>query len=203
MSERGMLYVISAPSGCGKGTILSQVFNQPDKVFYSVSLTTRAPRENEVDGVHYHFVTKEQFEQMNANGDVLESAEYCGNFYGTPRIPVEENLAAGKDVVLEIETKGADQVRAMMPEAVFIFILPPSVAELRRRLLKRGTENATQVEMRVAQAVEEIKNAGKYDYILVNDELEKAVDDFKTVIRAARLEKRKNIDLIDEVLKDA
>lgn len=203
MNRKGILYVVSAPSGCGKGTILGEVFKDQKNVFYSVSATTRAPREGETDGVHYYFLTKDKFKEMVSKGEMLEYAEYCENMYGTPRLPVEEKLNAGIDVILEIETDGALQVKKVLPEAVMIFILPPSVKELKRRLLKRGSEEEETINKRVNRAVYEIKNADKYDYIVMNDELEEAVADFKAVIKAAKFEKNKNLNLIYEVLENA
>lgn len=202
MNKRGMLYVVSAPSGCGKGTILSEVFKRNESIFYSVSATTRLPREGEVDGVNYFFMTKEQFKNLAENGQMLEYAEFCGNFYGTPRSAVEEKLDAGYDVVLEIETKGAMLVKERMPEATLIFILPPSVKELKRRLNKRGTETDDVINQRVSEAVGEIKKAYDYDYVMMNDELSDAIDDFISIMKVAKLEKN-NKNTIDEVLENA
>lgn len=202
MNKRGMLYVVSAPSGCGKGTILSEVFKRNKNIFYSVSATTRLPREGEVDGVNYFFMTKEQFKNLAENGQMLEYAEFCGNFYGTPRSAVEEKLDAGYDVVLEIETKGAMLVKERMPEATLIFILPPSVKELKRRLNKRGTETEDVINQRVSEAVGEIKKAYDYDYVMMNDELSDAIDDFISIMKVAKLEKN-NKNTIDEVLENA
>lgn len=202
MNKRGMLYVVSAPSGCGKGTILSEVFKRNESIFYSVSATTRLPREGEVDGVNYFFMTKEQFKNLAENGQMLEYAEFCGNFYGTPRSAVEEKLDAGYDVVLEIETKGAMLVKERMPEATLIFILPPSVKELKRRLNKRGTETDDVINHRVSEAVGEIKKAYDYDYVMMNDELSDAIDDFISIMKVAKLEKN-NKNTIDEVLENA
>ncbi len=185
--QKGKLYVVSAPSGCGKGTILELVFARENKLFYSVSATTRAPRTGERDGVNYYFLTREQFQEKIAAGQMLEYAEFCGNFYGTPRGPVEEKLESGVDVILEIETQGAMQVKKSMPEAVLIFILPPSMQELRRRLNKRGTEPLDVIEKRLGAAEREISRATGYDYILVNAGLEDAVEDFCAVLRASKL----------------
>jgi guanylate kinase len=188
MSENNAkLFVISAPSGCGKGTILSEVFKDRD-VYYSVSCTTRKPRESEVDGVHYSFITNEAFEQMIKDGRFLEHAGYADHYYGTPADPVKENLSAGRDVVLEIETKGAFQVKEAMPEAVLLFILPPSVKEINRRLHKRGTESEEVIAKRVGEASGEIEKAVRYDYVIMNDGLEEAVEDFITVFNSAKAE---------------
>ncbi len=202
MNKKGMLYVVSAPSGCGKGTILAEVFKRNKNVFYSVSATTRLPREGEVDGVNYFFMTKDEFKKLVENGQMLEYAEFCGNFYGTPKSAVEDKLNAGFDVILEIETKGAMLVKERMPEAKLIFILPPSVKELKRRLNKRGTETEDVIEKRVSEAVGEIKKAYDYDYVMMNDELSEAIEGFISIMDVAKLEKNKN-NIIDEVLKNA
>ena len=186
MSEaKNKLIVVSAPSGCGKGTILERVFDA-DKAYYSVSCTTRKPREGEENGRHYFFITNDEFERMIADNRFLEYAGYADHYYGTPRSKVEENLAAGKDVILEIETKGAFQVKKKRSDAILLFILPPSVKELDRRLHKRGTETEEVISKRLDQAVGEIKRAYEYDYVIMNDELEDAVRDFETVINAER-----------------
>ena len=200
--NKGRLIVLSAPSGCGKGTILAEVFK--DKSFaLSVSATTRAPREGEVDGVNYHFLTREDFEQRIADGKFIEYAEYCDNLYGTLMSEVDDRLEQGLNVVLEIETKGAMKVREKRPDAIFIFVLPPSVAELRRRLKKRGTETDDVIEKRVSQAAWEIEQSPKYDYVIVNDALEDAVSDFFAVMRAEKLKAEFSGDIIEEVLKNA
>ena len=201
MKNKGLLLVVSAPSGCGKGTILGEILKD-DSFYYSISATTRAPREGEQDGVNYLFITKEEFEQRIAQGGMLEYAQYCGNYYGTPKKEVEQMRDAGRDVILEIEVEGAMKVRALCPDAVFLFIAPPSVEELRRRLNKRGTEAAEVIEERVSQASRELSYANRYDYIIVNGELEKAIQDFRTVVRAEKL-RTKNGNKIDEVLNHA
>lgn len=201
MKNKGLLLVVSAPSGCGKGTILGEILKD-DSFYYSISATTRAPREGEQDGVNYHFITKEEFEQRIAQGGMLEYAQYCGNYYGTPKKEVEQMRDAGRDVILEIEVEGAMKVRVLCPDAVFLFIAPPSVEELRRRLNKRGTEAAEVIEERVSQAARELSYANRYDYIIVNGELEKAIQDFRTVVRAEKL-RTKNGNKIDEVLNHA
>ncbi|MBR1863423.1 MAG: guanylate kinase [Ruminococcus sp.] len=179
------LIVISAPSGCGKGTNLARVFEDRD-VFYSVSCTTRAPREGEKDGVNYHFLTNERFEEMVKNDEFLEYAGFSDNYYGTPKKPVEENMALGKDAVLEIETKGAFQVKKLREDAVLIFVLPPSIAELDRRLHKRGTEDEETIAKRLSNARGEIEKSVDYDFVIMNDELEDAVRDLETVLESVR-----------------
>lgn len=200
--NRGLLIVVSAPSGCGKGTLLAEILKDND-YYYSVSTTTRSPREGEVDGVNYHFATREEFEDLIKSDGMLEYAQYCGNYYGTPKKEVEKKLSEGKNVILEIEVQGAMQVKEIAPEGVFVFILPPSVSELKKRLLKRGTEEISVIEKRVSEAVGEIKYAEKYDYVIVNDDLSKAVDDFKMVISAEKMRTKNSKEIIEEVLKNA
>ena len=210
MNNSARLFIISAPSGCGKGTILHKVFSD-DEAFYSVSCTTRSPRNEDTDGVTYHFIDKERFEKMIYEGGFLEYAIYAGNYYGTPRAAAEKNLAQGKDVVLEIETQGAFQVKELMPEAVSVFILPPSIKELERRLYKRGTETDDVIAKRVSEAKGEIEKADKYDYVIMNDDLDDALRDFELVISSVkandnRAEKFRALnmkDVIEEVLKNA
>ncbi|MGN1133194.1 MAG: guanylate kinase [Oscillospiraceae bacterium] len=210
--SKAKLFVVSAPSGCGKGTVLAEVFKGRD-VYYSVSCTTRKPRDGEVDGVNYFFIDNNKFEEMIKNNEFLEYAQYASNSYGTPLKPVLDKLEAGTDVVLEIEPKGAFQVKKAMPEAVMLFILPPSVAELKRRLYKRGTETDDVIAKRLAASVDEIKKAYDYDYVIMNDALEDAVADFIAVFESAKSEnsngdkfKSNNINvknMIDEVLRNA
>lgn len=185
MSE-GKLIVFSGPSGCGKGTMIAEIL-KAGGYMVSVSATTRAPRTGETDGVNYHFLSREEFERRIAENGLLEYAEYCGNFYGTPRKEVESALAEGKNVILEIEVQGALQVKERFPEALLIFTIPPSIDELRRRLHKRGTETEDVIEKRISRALDELPVAKRYDYIILNDALEDAVRDFFTVMRAESL----------------
>ena len=202
LMNKGILIVVSAPSGCGKGTILAEVMKD-EKFYYSVSATTRSPRPGETDGVNYHFLGREQFEELIKTGGMLEYAEYCGNYYGTPRDKVLEKINEGKNVILEIEVQGAMQIREKCPEAVFVFIAPPSVAELRNRREKRGTETPEVINQRVSEAAQEISFAYRYDYVVVNNILEDAVNDFISVIRAEELKAENQKNIIDEVLKNA
>lgn len=197
--SKGLLFVVSAPAGCGKDTILEQVLAKTENVGYSVSATTRAPRPGEVDGVHYHFHTRESFEKMIEEGAVLEYTEYIGNYYGTPRKAVEDMLADGKDVILKIEVEGAMNIKKLFPECCLVFILPPSMAELERRLRKRGTEDEETILRRTAQARNEIDTAVNYDYFVVNDALEDAVDDLIAVIRAEKCRKARCMGLLKEI----
>ena len=196
------MIVVSAPSGCGKGTILAEILKDKS-FFYSISATTRQPREGEVNGVNYHFISAEEFEKLIAEEGMLEYAEYCGNYYGTPKKILEEKMNDGINVILEIEVQGAMKVREICPDAVFIFIVPPSISELERRLRKRGTENDEVIAKRVAEAAGEIEKAVNYDYIIVNAALEDAIEDFKTIVKAETMKAAYSKNLINEVLKNA
>ncbi len=184
--QQGILFVVSAPAGCGKGTILGQILKD-EKFYYSVSATTRKPRPGEKNGVNYRFLDKAEFEKLIAENAFLEHAQYCDNYYGTLKAPIEENLAKGKHVILEIEVQGAMQIRTLCPEAKFIFIAPPSFETLRQRLEHRGTETPEVIEKRVNAARKELEMKVNYDYCIVNDILEEAVSDFKSVVRAEEL----------------
>ena len=198
--KKGVLFVVSAPSGCGKGTIRERVLKDRPEIFYSVSATTRKPRTGEIDGVNYYFYSTEEFEKLVCENGVLEYAQFCGNYYGTPRKQVLQKLDEGCDVILEIETKGAMQIKKSYPEAVLIFILPPSVGELRRRLEKRATEDAEVIEKRVSEASKEIEMSRNYDFVIVNDDLEKAINDFEAVMLASRFMIKNSSETINEVL---
>ncbi len=186
MSKNGKLYVFTGPSGTGKGTILSQVLKQDKRLFLSVSATTRAPREGETHGKHYYFLDKQTFEDKINKGEFLEHAQYIGNYYGTLEQPVNEQLKSGNDVVLEIEVQGAMQIHEKRPDAVMIFVAPPSIEELERRLIGRGTENAEKIAARMKTAEEELKQSDKFDYIIVNDDLDCAIADLLAILRAER-----------------
>lgn len=185
--NRARLFVISAPSGCGKGTLLAKAFENRD-VYYSVSYTTREKRKGEKEGVNYFYVNRKQFEKMIDDRDFLEYARYVDNYYGTPKIPVFEHLARGTDVILEIDTVGAFQVKQSYRDAVLVFVLPPSVGELMKRLKKRGTESQGEIDKRLLMARREITKAYKYDYVILNDDLDQAVEDLLCVVDAARAE---------------
>lgn len=201
-TKRGTLIILSGPSGCGKGTVLSQVLADRDDTVLSVSMTTRAPRPGDVDGVQYHFRTREQFEQTIAEDGLLEYAEYSGNYYGTPIGPIEQLLAAGTNVVLEVEVQGAEKVMARCPDHLSMFILPPSLAELERRLRGRGTETEESIARRMAAAVEEIRHAGSYQYIVLNDDLDTAVRRVNTIIDAELMRYSHMENTVLEVMKD-
>ncbi len=185
MSERGLLIVFSGPSGVGKGTVRQEIFSTPDHKFeYSVSMTTRAQRPGEVDGKDHFFRSREEFEELIRNGQMLEYAEYVGNYYGTPLTYVNETLDKGIDVFLEIEVQGALQVKKKVPDAVFIFLTPPDLNELQERLVGRGTDSEEVIAQRIERAREEIALMSEYDYAIVNDEVPLAAERVKRVIEA-------------------
>ncbi|CEG26766.1 guanylate kinase [Bacillus sp. B-jedd] len=185
MREKGLLIVLSGPSGVGKGTVRKEIFSQPDTAFeYSISMTTRKPREGEVHGVDYFFKSREEFEELISQEKLLEYAEYVGNYYGTPVDYVRETLDAGRDVFLEIEVKGARQVREKFPEGLFIFLMPPSLTELQNRIVTRGTETEDLIRNRMLTAREEIEMMHLYDYVVENDQVERACDRIKAIVTA-------------------
>ncbi len=200
MNNKGTLYVISAPSGCGKGTILSEVLKNFKNIHYSVSATTRQPREGELNGVNYYFITREEFETEISNGGMLEYAEFCGNYYGTPKAKVMEKLDSGIDVILEIETVGAMKVKESYPDAVLIFILPPSIDTLRERLIGRGTEALDVIDRRVGEAASEIEKSYNYDYVLVNDNLIDAIEGLEIIMKSCKYMTKFNSNTIKGVL---
>ncbi len=198
--RKGLLIVVSGPSGCGKGTVLGKIDKDKLGLCYAVSATTRAMREGEVDGVNYHYLQESQFEKLIAEDKVLEYTKYCGNYYGTLREEVENRLAQGQDVLLEIEVDGGKNVKRLCPDAVLLFIAPPSIQELERRLRKRATETEKVIAERVSQAEREIKCAKYYDYIIINGELEKAISDVSSVITAEKISAQNKEKIIVEVL---
>ncbi|MDE5715223.1 MAG: guanylate kinase [Anaeroplasmataceae bacterium] len=203
LNDRGLLVVISGPSGVGKGTVRRALFNMPKhNLVYSVSMTTRQKRPGEVDGVDYYFVDKEEFLKRKETGKFLETAEFVGNFYGTPLDKVNEQLDKGNEVVLEIEVDGAQQVKKKMPDCVMIFIVPPGKQALYDRLKRRGTESEEVISERIAKANREFKLAHLYDYIVVNDEVNNAADRIMAIIRAEHAKTERSIhkymELIDE-----
>ena len=183
----GKLYVVAAPSGAGKTTLVRLLLEREPGVHLSISYTTRSPRPGEADGREYHFVDVATFRAMLARDDFLEWAEVHGNFYGTSKVWIGEQLAAGRDVLLEIDWQGAQQVRQAFPGALGIFVLPPSMDELTRRLTGRGTDSADVIERRLAAAQAEMRHVGEFNYVIINDSLEQAVDDLRAVVRASRL----------------
>ena len=201
--NKGNIYIMSGPSGSGKDTILKEVLKIRDDVFFSISHITREMRKGETEGEKYHFISREEFEEELANNAFLEYNEYSGNYYGTPKAPIEQHLAVGDDVLIECDVNGAEALRKLLPGALSVFIMPPSFEVLKKRLVGRGTETAEQVEKRMKEALNEIRRADEYDYIVVNDDLSLAVEDFITVLKSNKLLLKNQKYLIDEVLKNA
>ncbi len=200
MSKAGV-FIISGPSGSGKDTILVKLFEKRPDIAFSISSITRSMREGEAEGVKYNFISRERFESMIKNDELLEYNSYVGNYYGTPKAPVTKAVESGRDIIIEVDVNGAEQIRGKLPEAVSIFIMPPSVEELKRRLSGRGTETEEIINRRMESALDEIRRATEYDYIVVNDDLDTAVDDIITVIASSRLRLENQMKIIDEVLE--
>ena len=200
MTKRGLLIVLSGPSGVGKGTVRAAIFSKGEQKFvYSISATTRLPRTGETDGVDYFFKTREEFEQMIQNKQLLEYAEYVGNYYGTPLEYVENTLEQGKDVFLEIDVQGAIQVRELMPDGVFIFLTPPDLNELESRIVNRGTDSDEVIAKRMKTAREELELMKYYDYSVVNDTVDNAVQKIEAIIQTEHLRIIRNLDTIEEL----
>ena len=200
--NKGGVFIISGPSGSGKDTVMTALFKKMPELLFSISSITRAMRAGEREGEKYNFITREKFEDMLKNDRLLEHNEFVGNYYGTPREPVERAIANGQDMVIEVDVNGAAQIREKMPEAVSIFIMPPSFAELKRRLSGRGTESEELIQKRLTSALGEIKRAAEYDYIVVNEDIAAAADDIMSVILSSRLKTDRQTKIIDEVLSE-
>lgn len=203
MNKQGALIVFSGPSGVGKGTLMSAFLAKNPKVVYSVSATTREPRAGEQDGVNYHFISKEKFLRCVEDGRMLEYACYNGNYYGTLRDAVLEQIEKGNSVILEIEVQGALQISKLYPKALTIFVMPPSFEELRTRLLKRHTETPEEIERRLCVARKEMQQAADYDYIVINDDITRAADDLCAIIRAYSCSRERMKPFITEVCENA
>lgn len=200
MTKKGILLIISGFSGTGKGTVINELISKyGDEYSLSVSATTRAPREGEREGIEYFFKTTEEFELMISNNELIEYACYVKNYYGTPRKYVEEQLLKGKNVILEIEIQGALDVKKLYPESVLIFLLPPDIAELERRLKGRGSESREVISERLCRAVTEVDSAYKYDYIVINDDLNNCCTSVNNIVKAEKFSVKRNIDAIDKI----
>ena len=194
MKKQGLLLIISGPSGSGKGTIVEQLKEKED-FSVSISATTRAPRGVEQDGVHYFFRTKEEFQRMIDNQELLEWAEFCGNRYGTPRTYVTERMMQGQNVILEIEVQGALQVKKLYPEGILIFLVPPNLEELGRRLINRGTEDKETINRRIHRALEEMEFVQEYDYVVINDTIDQATEDILSIVKAESMKCSRNKEI--------
>ena len=202
MKTKGILIVVSGFAGAGKGTLVNELLKQFDNYALSISATTRKPRGQEVDGKEYFFKSVEEFEKMIAQGDLIEYANYVGNYYGTPKTYVEEQLASGKDVILEIEIQGALKVKEKFPETLLLFVTPPNVTILKERLVGRGTETMDVVEQRMRRASEEAEGIMSYDYILVNDDLQTCVEQMHHIIQSEHYKTTRNKAFISQIEKE-
>lgn len=202
MKPKGVLLVLSGPSGAGKGTICHKLREKRNDLSYSVSATTRSPRKGEVDGKDYFFITIDRFKEMIANDEMLEYAEIYGNYYGTPKPYVMNILDQGKDVVLEIDPQGALQIKKHFPDAIFVFIVPPSLDELTKRIYNRGTDSEEVIKRRLSAATSELEYASKYDYIIVNDEVEKATNKVSNIIDAERNRAVRTFFIVNEICQN-
>ncbi len=198
--NKGRVFIISGPSGSGKDTVLKKIFECCPNIAFSISSITRSMRPGEVEGEKYNFISRERFEEMIVNDELLEHNVFVGNYYGTPKAPVINCIENGKDMIIEVDVNGASQIRAKMPEAVSIFIMPPSLEVLKNRLQGRGTDSAEVIEKRLAEALREISSAKDYDYIVVNDDLETAVGDVVTIMSVDRFKTDRNLELINKIL---
>ncbi len=203
MANNALLIVFSGPSGAGKDTILKRLMEKNPKLRLSVSATTRAPRQGEIDGVDYHFISKDRFKTMLEQNQMLESAEYCGNCYGTPSEPIQNWKSEGYDVILEIEVQGGSQIKKKCPDCVSVFILPPSLQILEQRLRSRGTEADEAIQKRLDAARREISEAVHYDYLVINDAIENAVDEINQIICAEKHKVYRNANFIERMLNNA
>ncbi len=199
MSDCGKLIVVSGPSGAGKSTVISRVMEQDKSVVFSVSATTRKPREGERDGADYYFIDTERFQKMIDNGELLEYARYVDNFYGTPKAPVEENLAKGLSVLFDIEVQGAMQIRDKCPEAILIFVIPSKFSEIEKRLHARGTDSEEKILQRIRTARIEYSMALNYDYIVLNDDPDTAANEIKSIITAEKCKTANRQKYLSEV----
>jgi guanylate kinase len=194
--SKGKLVVVSGPSGAGKSTVIGHLLKRRDDISFSVSATTRAPRPGETEGVSYFFLSRAEFDALVAQGELLEHAEYAGNCYGTPKAPVAEKLRQGRTVILDIEVQGAAQVKEAMPEAVLVFLTPPGIEELERRLRGRGTDTEEKIRLRLETARREYKLAPRYDYIVINDIAEEAAAELDAIITAEKCRSADRIEFI-------
>ena len=202
MNHQGILVVVSGFSGAGKGTLMKELLKRYDNYALSISATTRAPREGETDGKEYFFVSKEQFEQMRDEQKLIEYAQYVNHYYGTPKEYVEQKMAEGKDVILEIEIQGALKVKKRFPDALLLFVTPPSAEELRKRLVGRGTETLEVINARLARAAEEASGMEAYDYLLINDDLDRCVEEMHQLIQLQHRKTSYHLDFLSKMRED-
>ena len=199
MKKEGMLVIISGPSGSGKGTVVKELVQKEDFAL-SISATTRTPRTGEIDGTHYYFYDKETFENMKKQNELLEWAEFCGNYYGTPRKYVEQQMLEGKNVILEIEVQGALQIKKLYSDCILVFLVPPDVKELKKRLIQRGTEDKQTIDRRMNRAIEEMEFVPQYDYIVITDTVAKAAEAICAIVKAESMKSSRNINIKEKFI---
>ncbi len=199
MKKEGMLVIISGPSGSGKGTVVKELVQKEDFAL-SISATTRTPRTGEIDGTHYYFYDKETFENMKKQNELLEWAEFCDNYYGTPRKYVEQQMLEGKNVILEIEVQGALQIKKLYSDCILVFLVPPDVKELKKRLIQRGTEDKQTIDRRMNRAIEEMEFVPQYDYIVINDTIAKAAEAICAIVKAESMKSSRNINIKEKFI---
>ena len=198
--NKGRVYIIAGPSGSGKDSVMKKVFEKAPDIAFSISSITRAMRPGEVEGEKYNFISRECFEQMIANDELLEHNVFVGNYYGTPKAPVINCIESGRDMLIEVDVNGAEQIRAKMPDAVSVFIMPPSLEILKNRLTGRGTDSQEVIDKRLNEALREIASAKDFDYIVVNDDLETAADNFVSIMSTDHFKTDRNLELINKIL---
>lgn len=201
-TKKGILIVLSGPSGTGKGTVAKGMQGKNKNVYFSVSATTRKPRKNEIDGKDYYFMSKEEIEKIINTGNMLEYAQYCGNIYGTPKKPIIDQLNNGKDVLLDIDVQGGAQVKEKIPECISVFLLPPSLKVLEQRLRDRKTDSEENIKKRLKAAVSELDQVKNYDYLVVNDDLNSCVDDILHILNSEKLKTFRMIDILKGVVNN-
>lgn len=202
MMNKGKIFIVSGPSGVGKDTLIREIMANTENLEFSISSTTRQPRGNPKEDCKYNFISKQEFEDLISKDGFLEYAQYCENYYGTPRKPIEEWTAGGKNVLIECEVVGKEKLEKVLPDAKSVFILPPSMASLRRRLTRRGTDSEEVINARINEASREIEHARGYDLIVINDDLDEAVKDFQKILNGDFNEKTDKNNIINEVLKN-
>lgn len=199
---KGVVLVLSGPSGSGKGTILSKLKEENRDITFSISATTRVPRMGEIEGVHYFFKTTKDFENLIKQGELLEWVTYCDNYYGTPRGFVLEHINEGKDIIIEVEVEGALNIKKNYPECVLVFVMPPTYEELIKRISKRGTETEISLSKRMDIALKEIKESEQYDYVIINDDIDDALINLDSILQAEKLKINRNKDFMNSILKE-
>lgn len=199
MFHKGLLAVVCGPSGVGKGTILKLVKERDEKLRFSVSATTRKPREGEIEGLNYFYISVEEFKEMIKNDELIEWVEYCGNYYGTPQKYIEDSIKDGYNIILELEVEGAANIKNKYPDSISVFIVPPSYNDLKKRIEGRGTENIEAIEKRLDRAKEEVKFINKFDYVIINDSIENTANNLNNILSAEKFKFKRNKNILSQI----